>query len=222
MAELTPNISWIDEITDAFNLSRGQNLDSGSSANVQSEFLAALSNDNLRGQSLLLSATNRPMDMTAQMRDRFTIIPVLAALRGDFPAIVAAIARRLDPLAQIDPLEPEVRAATDTLYDKGATPRALLQVLSEARRERDGVIDAATLKIAARNYCESADRASSIYADLTAVAYTKYLGFLPWAADPSAYEFPAHLRDVVDRGTGEVDRTALNRRIAELAPLANV
>ena len=65
LAELTPNISWIDEITDAFNLSRGQNLDSGSSANVQSEFLAALSNDNLRGQSLLLSATNRPMDMTA-------------------------------------------------------------------------------------------------------------------------------------------------------------
>src|SRR5690606_1364773 len=124
LRQWTPNVAFCDEITEAFPLERSDvDGDSGASRAVMAQLLTSLADEGRRGRALLIATTNCPWRIGAAMRSRFTVIPVLHPLVGDFPAIVAALVDRLDPTSAIAPTDEAIVTAATIFFDKGANPR---------------------------------------------------------------------------------------------------
>jgi hypothetical protein len=222
--EAIPNIAFVDEITEALPLERSDfDGDSGATRAVTAALLTALADESMRGKSLLIATTNCPYRIGAAMRSRFMMIPVLHPLRSDYGAIVLATAQRVDRQASLS-LSVQDRAiaeAADLFYQKGANPRHIRAALSNALLLK-GSLAPEQILFAAQDCTVPSDRASSIYADLWAVATCSAKSFFPWADCLDSYPFPNHLEGLVDRLTGEIDRYELERRIEELKPYANL
>ncbi len=220
LAQWTPNVSFIDEITEAFPLERTEfNGDSGASSAVTAALLTMLSDESRRGRSLLLATTNCPWRMGAAMRSRFTMIPVLSPVSADYPAIVTALARRVSPNCAID--EAGAQGAADLFFSKGASPREIRSALGGALFH-DGELTPSTVLGAARDLRPSCDRLSVEYADLWAVKACSSMRYLPWHNHAGDYPFPAHLVELVDPSSGEIDVYALERRLEALSSHARV
>ncbi|HTE46286.1 MAG TPA: ATP-binding protein [Gemmatimonadaceae bacterium] len=220
MAEWTPNVSCIDEITEAFPLQRTDfDGDSGASRAVMAALLTALSDESRRGRSLLIATTNCPWRIGAAMCSRFTLIPVLGPLCSDYPSIIKAIATRMVPENSLS-LD-DLRESGTRFFEKGATPREIRTALGLALL-RGRELSAEVVAEAAWDVCVVADRASAEYADLWAVRTCTSKRFFPWSGTEASYPFPEHLDGVVDRQSGELDLHLLEQRIATLAPKANL
>ena len=225
LREWTPAIAFCDEITETLPLERGEfNGDSGASKAVTAELLASLSDETRRGRSLFIAATNRVWAMGAAMRSRFIVLPVLSPLREDFPLITVATASQITPGSEISADDKRILEAGEIFYAKGANPRHIRSALSNAilisEKEK---IDPDLVLFAAHDLCSTCDRLSSVYADLQAIRYCTSKSFLPWSnGRTDKYMFPEYLKGVVNEATGDVDGTALERRIEELRPHANV
>jgi hypothetical protein len=221
LREWTPNVAFIDEITEAMPLMRNDfDGDSGASRAVTAAMLTALSDETRRGRSLLIATTNCPWRMGAAMRSRFTLIPVLHPLCEDYPAIVLAIARRICG-AVLDPADRQVGEAATLFYEKGANPRQIRGALSNALLLR-GVLSPENVLFAAQDLCESQDLASAIYSDLWAIKVCSSRSFLPWSENPASYKFPKYLDGIVDTVSGEVNITELEKKLELLRPHANL
>lgn len=222
LREWTPNVAFVDEITESLPLERSDfDGDSGASDAVTAALLTALSDDSRRGESLLIGTTNCPWRMGEAMRSRFTMIPVLRPLLEDFPAIIQAIARRIEPGASIEADHPKIIEAAEVFYRKGGSPREVRSGLDSAML-MEGKLTPETVLRAARDLCPTSDLESGIYADLWAVRACSSRRFLPWHGNAPDYPFPSYLKNVVDTETGEIDYQALDKRIEELKPRANV
>lgn len=222
LKEWRPNIAFTDEITESLPMERSEfDGDSGATRAVMGTLLTALSDETRRGRSLLIATTNTPWRMSAAMRSRFTMLPVLYPLREDLPAIVAATAARVLGSGAFDANDEQIIAASELFHEKGASPRHILAALSNALLIH-GQLTPDTVYFAADDLCGADDRVSTVYADLWAVRCCSSRTFLPWSAAPSSYPFPEHLTDLVNHTTGGLDETALDKRLAELRPHANV
>lgn len=218
----TPNVAVCDEITEAFPLERSDyDGDSGASRAVMAQLLTSLADEGRRGRALLIATTNCPWRIGTAMRSRFTVIPVLHPLAADFPAIVAALLRRIDPASVIPADDDAVLTAAALFFEKGATPRHVRNGLNNALLLR-GNLDRDAVVFAARDFCESSDRLSAEYADYWAIKCCSSLSLLPWSAAPTTYTYPSHLRGVVNEATGEVRHDELDRRIADRQQHANL
>jgi hypothetical protein len=232
LREWTPNVSFIDEITEAMPLERSEfDGDSGASRAVGAAMLTALSDESRRGRSLLIATTNCPWRMGAAMRSRFTLIPVLHPLPEDYPGIILAIAKRVASELSIAEDDPRVQQSGRLFYEKGANPRHIRSALSNAMLTYRQ-LTADTILFAAHDLSACMDLNSAIYSDLWALKACSSRSFLPWSEeDPSnpglivkdpSYPLPPHLRDLVDPATGEVHQTEVDKRVEELRPYANV
>lgn len=220
--EWVPNVGFIDEITEAFPLERSDfDGDSGASRAVMASLLTALSDETLRGKSLLIATTNCPWRMSAAMRSRFTIIPVLHPLKQDFPAIIVANAKRIDPHVELDPTNEAIKNAADIFYDKGANPRDIRGALSNAMLHH-GNLAPETILSSAMDLTISIDINALIFSELWAIKSCKSKSFFPWSSNPKEYPFPDHLKNFVNPDNGEVNYSDLEKRIQELKPYANV
>ena len=188
---------------------------------VMASFLTALSDEGRRGRSLLVSTTNCPWRISAAMLSRFLVIPVLHPLAEDFPEIVIATAERVHPLVQLDATDERILAAATLFYDKGASAREIRRALGHAHLLRRA-LDPDAVLFAARDYCASTSRTSSVYADLWAVQCCSQNSLFPWHADSQRYPFPPHLAGAIDVTTGDKVESELRKRIEELRPYANV
>lgn len=216
LRQWTPNVAFCDEITEAFPLERSDfDGDSGASRAVMAQLLTSLADEGRRGRALLIATTNCPWRIGSAMRSRFTVIPVLHPLAGDFPAIVAALVRRLDPNSAIAATDEAIVTAATIFFDKGANPRHVRGSLSNALLLK-GCLDRDAIVFAARDFCESGDRVSAEYADYWAIKCCSSLSLLPWSASPSTYPYPAHLQGIVRDGTGEIIQDELDQRIDAL------
>lgn len=225
LKEWTPNVAFCDEISEALPLQRNDDFDgdSGASRAVTATLLSTLSDETRRGKSLLIATTNRPWAMGAAMRSRFTGIPVLFPLREDFPAIIIATAERIAPASQLDMADAKIVEAAGIFYQKGANPRHLRSALSNALLLTGKTQFAADdILFAAHDLCATTDFASTVYADLWAIKGCTSYSFLPWSDAPAEYNFPDYLKGIVNAQTGEIIKTELNKKIAELKPNANV
>jgi ATPase family associated with various cellular activities (AAA) len=222
--EWTPNIGFIDEITEALPLERSEfDGDSGASRAVFGALLTSLSDESRRGRSLLISTTNRPWAMGAAMRSRFDVIPVLQPLKEDYAGIVLTTARRIAPVPDVEMTDARVREAADIFFQKGANPRHICAALSNALLlNGHESFTPEIILFAAHDLCASTDQPSAIYADLWAIKLCTSRAFLPWNDKLSAYPFPAYLQGVIDPKTGDVRESELNKRIEEYRPHANV
>jgi hypothetical protein len=185
------------------------------------QLLTSLADEGRRGRALLVATTNCPWRIGTAMRSRFIVIPVLHPLATDFPAIVTAIVRRVDPDSSIQADEDAVVTAAALFFEKGANPRHIRGSLSNALLLR-GCLDRDAIVFAARDFCESGDRISAEYADYWAIKCCSSLSLLPWSRAPVSYPYPAHLRGVVQQDTGELRHDELDRRITELRQHANL
>lgn len=224
LKQWTPNIAFIDEVTESLPLQRREfDGDSGASNAVSAALLTALSDESRRGHSVLIATTNRPFAMSAAMRSRFTVIPVLHPLKQDFGGIVLVTARRIDPNCQLQPGDHRIQEAAQIFYEKGANPRHIRGALSNALLLSDHqTLSVDDILFAANDLCACTDLASAIFADLWAIKCCSSRTFLPWSDEPAAYAFPSYLQAVVNPATGEIDEPELNRRIQEYQPYANV
>jgi hypothetical protein len=220
LGEWTPNVAWIDEITEAMPLQRSDfDGDSGASRAVMAALLSALSDDSRRGRSLLIAATNCPWRMSAAMCSRFTVIPVLAPLMEDYPAIIKSIADRVAPGHRLVP--DALRAPAVAFFEKGATPREIRTALGLAMLQGDDLTPELVAE-AARDVSVASDRISAEYADLWAIKSCTSKRFFPWYGREAAYPFPEHLSGIVDPRTGELNLDLLNSRIEARRSKANL
>lgn len=222
LAEWTPNIDFIDEITEALPLQRGEfNGDNGATFAWTASLLTALGDERLRGRSFLVGTTNCPWRVGAAQLSRLEFIPFLFPLPDDFASILEALARTLMPDSGVEASEAAVREAGTIFHRKGAGPREMGKALNRALLDRGGLGPQEVLW-AAHDYCGATDLDSVLYADLWAVRVTTSRSYFPWSEDPGSYPFPPHLAAVVDRESGELDRKALERELARLRPHAKV
>jgi hypothetical protein len=216
-------VGFVDEVTEALPLQRSDfNGDSGATQAVTATLLTELSNETVRGRRMLIGTTNCPWRIGEAMRNRLRFVPVTNPLPQDYPAIIVAIAASLSRRSlSFDATDSFVRLAAEIFYNRGANPRDIRDQLSDAFFG-DRSLRAERLIATAEDFAPSADGASVVYADLWAVRVCSRKSYLPWAADPASYEFPPHLEDIVDKGTGEIDNEKLNRKIESMKPYANV
>lgn len=215
-------VAFVDEITESLPLERSDfDGDSGASRAVTAALLTELSNEAMRGKRLLIATTNCPWRMSAAMRSRFLALPVLHPLKADFPAIIVATAARVLPGVQMPTNDPQIKAAAEIFYTKGASPRHIRAQLSNALL-LFGKLSPKVVFTAARDLRTGVDEVARIYAELWAIKACTSGIFFPWRDNPTAYPYPEHLQGIVDPATGEVDEAELNKRIAELKPYANV
>lgn len=220
--EWTPNITFIDEISEAIPVQRTEwDGDSGASRAIVAQLLTALSDESRRGKTMLIATTNTPWRMSEALRTRFTLIPVLFPLREHFPGIIAVTAKRISRQSEVTEDDPKVIEAAGILYDKGASPRHIRAQLSNSI-VFSGALDGDTVLMAAHDFCASTDRTSAIYSELWAIKACSSKAFFPWNNNITAYNFPNHLQGIVLQPSGDVDRVELDRRLQELEPYVNV
>ena len=217
----TPNLSFIDEITEAMPMQRTDfDGDSGASRAVTAAMLTALSDETRCGRSLLVATTNCPWRIGEAMRSRFAVLPVLHPLREDYPAIVESLSRRVAGAA-LDKNDQCVLEAAEIFHSKGANPRQIRAALSAILLDA-GTLTRESVRTAALDLRASASPAAVAYCDLWAVKTCSRQSWLPWGADPSSYPFPSHLKALVDPATGVVEESELDRRLEELKPHVDV
>jgi hypothetical protein len=224
LREWSPNVAFVDEITEAFPLERSDfDGDSGASRAVTAALLTALSDETRRGRSLLIATTNCPWRMGAAMRSRFMIIPVLQPLREDYAEIIKAISGRISPDSAIDAGDRNVQKAAELFYSKAANPRHIRAALSNALMiSRSSALTSEIVLFAATDFCGTTDLHSAIYSDLQAINACSSKSFLPWSDDPQGYPFPPYLEGIVNAETGDIDGKVLMDRIKEFEPHSNL
>jgi ATPase family associated with various cellular activities (AAA) len=221
LAEICPHVVFVDEITEALPLERGEHDgDSGASKAVNAGLLNILSDEGRRGKSILIGTTNCPWRMGAAMRSRFVFVPILHPLPGDFAAITVSTAKRVAKI-DFDETHPVIQAAAGIFYAKGANPRHIRGAIAQASLT-SGKLTPEVVLHAANDFCGSADLASAIYADLWAIEVCSYKSFLPWGDNPGSYPFPDHLSGIVNPVTGDIDRSELKEAIARYKTDANL
>jgi hypothetical protein len=221
LAEVSPHVVFVDEITEALPLERGEyDGDSGASKAVNAGLLNILSDETRRGKSILIGTTNCPWRMGSAMRSRFVFVPVLHPLLEDFALITVATAERVGQI-DFDDTHPLIQTAAEVFYQKGANPRHIRGAIAQSSLTAS-VLTPEVILQAAQDFCGSADLASAIYADLWAIKVCSYKSFLPWAENPKNYPFPPHLINIVDVGTGDIDRNELEKAITHYKPYANL
>lgn len=223
--ELSPVLGFIDEITEQWGLRRNQtNLDSGATDAMQGAMLEALSDVSRSGKNLIVGTTNCPWRLGAAQETRWTILPVLSALPEDYPAIIAALLQGMSKGDNFDPQDRVLLEAARLFADKGTPPRNIRSALSIEASLRDGPLTPERVRHAAVQIQPLSQKAriSSEYADLAAISQCTTAEFLPWAQNLAEFPFPIWLKPLVDTVTGQINSSALDARMAELAEQTDV
>lgn len=213
---LTPVCLFIDEIDNAFPKRSAASLDGGVSQHYLKSIFQFAAREDLRGRILIVAASNTPQNLDPAMINRFVTIPMLEATPEDICRIFPITEKWLHGTAGLNPQDPQLVEAARVLYEKGATPRQIAEILNHALFRYRALNGGNVLKSVQDFRCSN-DRISFAYSSLSAVQMTSFSSYLPWADAPANYPYPWYLKDVVHAETGMVDEAALQRRINELA-----
>ncbi len=220
--EWRPNVTFVDELSESVPISRGSwDGDNGASKAILAQILTATSDESRRGRTILMATSNCPWLLGEALRSRFTVLPVLAPLVEDYPAIISATAERVSHIFIVDETDNRVLEAARMFYSKAASPRHIRAALTNAAMFQSDLNEDVVLA-AAHDFCAAGDRTSSLYAELWAIKACSSKNLLPWGNNPLTYPFPSHLDGLVDKNTGDVDRVELDKRLEELRPYVNV
>ena len=219
-ASTTPNIGFIDEVSEAIPSQRTNNLDSGASDSVMQATLSMLSDNTREGNSLLIATSNCGNKMCAAMLDRFVIVPVIMPSIEDLPEIICSIAKQVAKVT-LNPQDSFIQQAAKVLYDKHLMPRRIRAALKLACQQ-DGLTSKAILDAAKdANPLDEASWLAAVYADLSAISLTVSKRLLPWYGREDSYPFPDYIKDILDENL-EVDPVKLNKELNRLQPYVNV
>lgn len=219
-ASTTPNIGFIDEVSEAIPSQRTNNLDSGASDSVMQATLSMLSDNTREGNSLLIATSNCGNKMCAAMLDRFVIVPVIMPSIEDLPEIICSISKQVAKVT-LNPQDSFIQQAAKVLYDKHLMPRRIRAALKLACQQ-DGLTSKAILDAAKdANPLDEASWLAAVYADLDAISHTVSMRLLPWYGREDNYPFPDYIKQILDENM-EVDPVKLNQELNRLKPYVNV
>lgn len=219
-ASTTPNIGFIDEVSEAIPSQRTNNLDSGASDSVMQATLSMLSDNTREGNSLLIATSNCGNKMCAAMLDRFVIVPVIMPSIEDLPEIICSISKQVAKVT-LNPQDSFIQQAAKVLYDKHLMPRRIRAALKLACQQ-DGLTSKAILDTAKdANPLDEASWLAAVYADLDAISHTVSKRLLPWYGREDNYPFPDYIKQILDENM-EVDPVKLNQELNRLKPYVNV
>lgn len=219
-ASTTPNIGFIDEVSEAIPSQRTNNLDSGASDSVMQATLSMLSDNTREGNSLLIATSNCGNKMCAAMLDRFVIVPVIMPSIEDLPEIICSISKQVAKVT-LNPQDSFIQQAAKVLYDKHLMPRRIRAALKLACQQ-DGLTSKAILDAAKdANPLDEASWLAAVYADLDAISHTVSKRLLPWYDREDNYPFPDYIKQILDENM-EVDPVKLNQELNRLKPYVNV
>lgn len=216
-----PNVGFIDEITEAFPMSQGMNLDSGASAAVTAQLLTALSDTSRAGKSIIIATTNCPWKIGSSLMSRFTFVPLLMPLKEDFGDILKSIIYSLTLGNNKFLSDEDINNSALIFWNKGASPRTIKRAISRAMGIY-GTLDTKALLFAAHDVCpqDHRDRMFAIYCDYWAIKVTTSQSLLPWKFNTS-YKFPEYIQEVVDLD-GNIIGSKLDEAINRLEPFVNI
>lgn len=220
--EMSPNLGFIDEISEAFPMERSNNnLDSGASAAVTASLLESLSDKTREGNSILIATSNCGWRIGGAMLSRFTVLPVLQPVMSDYSAIIRSIAKSINGDIIVDISDEKVINAAEVFYNKNLMPRQIRSALKYTLSIRKSLTSDDILW-AAQDAVPSdyISRISSIYSDYYALRLCFSKSLLPWNGNPN-YPFPDYIKKILD-DNGEINTEKLNNEMNLLKPYVNV
>ena len=218
---MSPNLGFVDEISESFPMQRGNNLDSGASAAVTAALLESLSDKCREGNSILIATSNCGWRIGGAMLSRFTIIPVLMPAASDFRGIIRSIVKNIDPDTLTDISDDRITKAAEIFYGKNLMPRQIRGALKFAMSIHKALTPKEILW-AAQDAVPSdyISRVSAIYSDYYALRLCFSKSLLPWNGNPN-FPFPDYLLKILD-DNGDIDSERLNKEMELLKPYVNV
>lgn len=220
---LSPTALWIDEITETTPSRNVTAQDGGVSQDLLGKLFQFSARDDLRGKVLLLAATNVPERLDPAWHDRFIIIPFLELLPDEIRKLFPLFERRVTGKSVLNPNDPEILEASHILHRKGASPRKILDIVTDALlNSAADKLGSGDVLAASRNYVGAVNPMALAYTSLVAVSLTSFLSYLPWSLDPKKYVYPWYLEGLVDKNSGEINRDELHKRIEEYRKHTNL
>ena len=219
---MSPNIGFIDEISEAFPLERSNsNMDSGASAAVTASLLESLSDKTREGNSILVATSNCGWRVGTGMLSRFTVVPVLMPVVTDFLMIIRSIVKNISTETFTDILDERVKQAGEIFYIKNMMPRQIRSALKHAMSKFKSLTPENILWAAQDAVpLDFISRVSSIYSDYYALRLCFSKSLLPWSENPN-FPFPGYITKILDANC-EIDVEKLNAAMNELKPYVNV
>lgn len=213
---LAPSILFIDEITETTPSRNSGVNDGGVSQDLLGQLFKFSARDDLRGQVLLLGASNVPERLDPAWHDRFIFIPFLELLPDEMCELFAVFQRRITGQMDLDVRDPKLIEASQILHQKGASPRKVLDIINHALLfSADGRLTADAILASAHEYVGSANPMAVAYTSLVAVSLTSFYSYLPWSLDPEHYIYPWYLEDIVDKKSAVINHDKLQAKIQE-------
>lgn len=225
LKSMSPNLGFIDEITEAYSNSMersGRNFDSGASAAVTAALLESLSDKSREGNSILIATSNRGWAIGGAMLSRFTPVPMLMPVETDYHMIIQSIVKNISSGEFLTDISDErVLEAAKIFYTKDLMPRNIRNALKHSMSIHKALTPEEILWAA--NDAVPMDfisRCSSIYSDYYALRLCFSKSLLPWNGNPD-FPFPLYIKMILD-DNGEIDAQKLNEEMDKLRPYVNV
>ncbi len=216
-----PAVLFIDEIDKAVPGSHQGVADGGVSSDQLAQMQQFLARDDLRHKGVFIMATsNAPQHLGTALQDRFVFLPVLGVIPNEIPALLRSFVPRLKGKL-LDDDETLLLQAGQRLYQNGASPRQMLDVIQHGLNRSGPEITCADIAAAADDFSGQTDPAGVQAAILQSVRMCSFRSWLPWAGDPN-YPLPPCLQDIVDLNTNTVDYEKLDEKLRELIPYAQL
>lgn len=216
-----PTVLFIDEIDKAIPGPEQGVADGGVSSDQLAQLQQFLARDDLRHKGVFVMATsNAPQNLGTALQDRFVFLPVLGVIPNEIPDLLRSFVPRLKGKL-LDDDEGFLLQAGESLYEQGASPRQMLDVVQHGLNGKKPEIKCSDILAAADDFSGQTDPVGVQAAILQSVRMCSFRSWYPWAGDPH-YPLPPCLEDVVDLKTNRVDYEKLDQRLRELMPYAQL
>lgn len=220
---LSPAILFIDEITEMIPSRNSSFGDGGVSLDLLGQLFQFSARDDLRGQVLLLAASNVPEKLDPAWHSRFVIVPFLELVPEEMKSLFPNFEGRVTGKCTLNPNDSKIIEASELLHQKGASPRKAMDVVNHALLlSKNGSLTSNDILAAACDYVGEANPMTVAYTSLVAISLTSFQSLLPWSIDPKNYVYPWYLEGIVDKNSGEIDRDQIRKKIEEYRRYANL
>lgn len=199
-----PNLILADELRHI--TTRREAHDSGVTAALHQDWLAALADQRYRGRSVIVGTTNVPHRLPTAFQSRCLFLPVFAPSRVDLHAVLTSLLTQ----AGLPVVAAVIDEAAAVLHAAGASPRDLARLVRRHARAAPPEDD--LLQAAHDLLVPEASWQATRYCDYWSLQTMTTRAALPWR---HREEMPAHLAAVID-DAGRITHDTVRARLREL------
>lgn len=216
-----PTVLGFDEIDKVVPNNQDGSLDGNVSNDQLARLQFFLAREDLPELGVFVMATsNRPNALGTALQDRFLYLPVLGPTPNEIPELLRSFVQRRKAKI-VDDNEGLLLEAGELFYQRSTSPRQMYSVIREIVSLNGPELTCKDIAAGADDYIGETDPLGTQLAILQSVSKCSFRSWLPWAGNQK-YPLPSFLKDFVDLENNMVDKIALNKKIQELSPFANL